>query len=99
MPKLNSPLFPIIFSCLEKKPVKRYFSFKELRRDLESLLKRQTGEIVKLPELKELEAWELGNKGFSLANLGKSQEAIACYDRALEINPKYAEAWYNKGLH
>lgn len=98
VPRLKSPFFPIIFRCLEKKPINRYFSFKELRRDLESLLKKQTGEVVMLPELKELEAWELANKGFSLAMLGKDQEAIACYDIAIEIDSRYALAWYNKGI-
>jgi serine/threonine protein kinase len=96
VPKLKSPLFPLIFRCLEKKPINRYYSCKELRRDLESLLKKYTGEIVKLPELKELEAWELSNKGVSLSNLGKYQEAIACYDKAIEINPGFADAWHNK---
>ncbi|MDP3111943.1 MAG: protein kinase [Thermodesulfovibrionales bacterium] len=98
VPKLKSPLFPILFRCLEKKPINRYFSFKELRRDFETMLKKQTGEVVKLPGKMELEAWELVNKGASLDCLGKPQEAIACYDKALEINPKYAEAWNNKAL-
>lgn len=98
IPRLKSPLFPVIFRCLEKKPINRYFSFKELRRDLETLLKKQTGEVVTVPELKELEAWEWSNKGVSLNNLGKSAEAIACYDSALEINPRFAEAWMNKGV-
>ena len=40
-------------------------------------------------------AWS--NKGKSLGNLGKSQEAIECYNRALEIDPKYAFALSNKG--
>ncbi|KAF0144671.1 MAG: protein kinase [Nitrospirae bacterium] len=96
-PKLKSPLFPILFRCLEKKPINRYFSFKELRRDFETLLKKQIGEVVKLPELTELEAWELLNKGVSLDSLGKYQEAIACYYKALEINPGYGFAWNNKG--
>jgi len=98
VPKLKSPLSPIIFRCLEKKPINRYFSFKELRRDFETLLKKQTGEVVKLPGKMELEAWELVNKGTSLRRLGKPQEAIACYNKALEINPKCAEAWNNKGV-
>lgn len=98
VPRLVSPFSPIIFRCLEKNPINRYFSFKELRRDLESLLKKQTGEIVMLPELKELKYWELGNKGYSLSNLGKPQEAIVCYDRALEINPEDAKTWLNKGI-
>ena len=98
VPKLKSPLFPIIFRCLEKKPINRYFSCKELRRDLEALLKKHTGEIVKLPELKELEAWDWYNKGVALRILGKDHEAIACYDRALEISPEYTDAWINKGM-
>ena len=98
VPKLSTPLFPVIFRCLEKEPINRYFSFKELRRDFETLLKKQTGEVVKVPELKELEAWAWGNKGVSLDNLGKSAEAIACYGRVLEINPRDAKAWNNKGV-
>ena len=31
-------------------------------------------------------AWN--NKGFALYKLGKSKEAIAAYDKAIEINPK-----------
>jgi tetratricopeptide (TPR) repeat protein len=27
----------------------------------------------------------------------KYNEALECYNKALEINPRYAEAWYNKG--
>jgi len=98
VPKLNSPLFPIILRCLEKEPGKRYQTYKELRADLELLLKRETREIVKLPELKELEAWELVNKGLSLSNLGKPQEEIACCDKAIEINPRYADAWFSKAF-
>ena len=36
-------------------------------------------------------------KGISLANTGKYQEAIACYNRALEIKPRFIEAWDRKG--
>lgn len=97
IPKINTPLSPIIFCCLEKNPINRYFSFKELRRDLETLLKKQTGEVVTLPGKTELEAWELVNKGASLNRLGKHKEAIACCDRVLEIKPRDAEAWNNKG--
>ncbi len=33
------------------------------------------------------EAWL--NKGNALDNSGKHEEAIKCYEKALEINPKY----------
>jgi tetratricopeptide (TPR) repeat protein len=98
VPKLNYPLFPVIQRCLEKQPNKRYQTFKELRADLEPLLKRQTGETVRQPELKELEAWEWCNKGVSLNSLGRLDESIRFFDKAIEINPRYAEAWNNKGI-
>jgi tetratricopeptide (TPR) repeat protein len=37
-------------------------------------------------------------KGNALSNLGKYEEAIRCYDRALEINPNYALAQTNKNI-
>ena len=29
--------------------------------------------------------------------MNESDEAIKAYDKAIEINPKYSEAWNNKG--
>lgn len=97
VPRLDSPLYPIIQRCLEKDPNRRYRSFKDLRADMEPILKRLTGEVVKLPEQKELDAWELGNKGTALASLNELREAIACFDSALRINPEIAGIWNNKG--
>jgi serine/threonine protein kinase len=98
LPKVNSPLFPVTQRCLEKESHRRYRSFKELRLDLEKLLKRETGEVLNPPELKELEVQEWNNKGLSLYNLGRFDEAILCYNKALEIDPRETIAWSNKGL-
>ncbi len=97
VPKLNSPLDPIIERCLAKEPDKRYRSFQELRSEMESLLRGLTGEVVTPPELKDLEAWEWSNKGISLATLGRFDEALDCFDKALEFDPRDAEIWNNKG--
>jgi tetratricopeptide (TPR) repeat protein len=97
VPRLKSHLFPVIQRCLEKKPAKRYQTFKELRRDLEALLKNHAGEVIIPPELGELELWEWGNKGVSLDKLGHLEEAIACFDRVVQTNPLDAKSWINKG--
>lgn len=97
VPPLNSPLFPVIQRCLEKEPQKRYQTFGELRADLEPLLKQETGETVQLPTVTELAAWEWNNKGTSLEKMGRFEEAIQCYDKALEMNPNQPETWFNKG--
>ena len=36
-------------------------------------------------------------KGYALGNLNKYREAIECFDKAIEINPKHADAWRYKG--
>jgi len=97
VPKLDSLLFPVIRRCMEKEPAKRYQSFKEVRGDLEPLLKCQTGETVRPPESMTLGAWEWVNKGVSLVMLSRHEEAIRCLDRALEIDPRSSLAWHNKG--
>jgi tetratricopeptide (TPR) repeat protein len=37
------------------------------------------------------------NKGNVLFNLGKSEEALLCYDKAIDLDPDYTVAWVNKG--
>lgn len=37
-------------------------------------------------------------KGQALFNLKKYNDALTCYEKALELRPKYIEALYNKGL-
>jgi len=97
VPRLDSPLFPIIRHCLEKRPADRYQSFVDLRADLELLLMRKTGQVVRLPEAKDLSIWEWNNKGVSLSSLGHFEEAIRCYDKALAIDPLDVSAWNDKG--
>jgi serine/threonine protein kinase len=95
---LPSPSFPIIQRCLQKEPSSRYQTFKDLRRDLGVLLKRETGETIVPQRTAELKAWELYNKAFSLGSLGHLQEAINHYDKVLKIEPGNADAWNNKGV-
>jgi hypothetical protein len=42
------------------------------------------------------EAWD--NKGLAVANLGKLDEAITCFDFCLQFDPTNADAWEHKGL-
>ena len=38
------------------------------------------------------------SKGNALAELGRREEALPCYDQGLAIDPRDARAWHNKGL-
>lgn len=97
IPYLNSPLFSVIERCLEKDTKRRYQTFKDLRTDLEILYKSLTGGVVRLPEKEDLDAWEWNNKGISLNNLKRYQEAIVCFDKAIDIDPLNSSAWNNMG--
>ena len=41
-------------------------------------------------------AWN--NKGATLAALGRREEAIACYEKTLAVEPQHLMAWYNKAI-
>ena len=41
---------------------------------------------------------DLGRRGIELSNSEKYDEALECYNRALEIDPYNAKTWYNRGV-
>lgn len=43
-------------------------------------------------------AWEWVNRGLALNSNGRSDEAIAAFDRAIALNPADANAWANRGI-
>jgi serine/threonine protein kinase len=94
---ISSPLYPVIKRCLEKEPSKRYQTFSALREDLDQLLKRHSGEVVTTAQ-SDLEAWELYNKAFSLSSLGHIEEALRCYEKVLDLDPRNSDALNNMGV-
>ena len=95
---IPSELNVLIHKCIEKEPSKRYQNFSELKQELSKIYFDLTGKRIIEESPEELEAWELNNKGIALDNLSKFQDALVCYDQAIEINPRFADAWNHKGL-
>ena len=94
---IPAELDALIHKCLKKDAVKRYFNFSELRQDISKIYFDLTGEKIPEESDKDLEAWELSNKGVALNNLGRTEEALACFDESLDINSRIAGVWNNKG--
>ena len=46
---------------------------------------------------KEFNSDDLVNKGLASYQLGKYEEALEYYNKALEIDPNFEEAWFRKG--
>lgn len=49
-----------------------------------------------VPNMPEVEAWY--SRGNRLYGMGRFEEAIRCFDRALRIHPRFARAWAGRGL-
>jgi tetratricopeptide (TPR) repeat protein len=96
IPHVDTPLFPIIEKCLAKQPNERYPTFKELRLELNAILKNKYAELIDCPRLAEYDEREWTRKGLSLFSIGRYSEALHCYDKALEINQDHFTAWNNK---
>jgi tetratricopeptide (TPR) repeat protein len=97
VPSVDGPLGRVMGRCLAYRPSQRYANFMELRKALEPLYHGLTGRSVEVPRIDKTAAfWNA--KGGSLAALGRYDEAIRCYEKALEIDPRETAAWNNKGI-
>lgn len=97
-PKAHQTLDNVVLKCLKKEPAQRFQTFEELEEVLSELYHKLTGEVVKPPEGTALEVWELSNKGASLDTIGFHEEAIACYQQALTLDPSDIEVHNNLGV-
>jgi tetratricopeptide (TPR) repeat protein len=97
-PDVKTPMQSAIERCLSTDPAQRYASFEELRRELGAIFLRRTGKVVELPKGTDRTAGFWKNKGVSLDELENHEEAIRCYDKALEIEPRDVNTWSNKGI-
>lgn len=97
VPKLESPFWPVIRRCLDPDPKARFSNFEELRSAAKVAMKAVSVPIIDFIVNKDrLSAATFANQGASLRALGLYDEAIACYDRALSLEPTDVSIIVNK---
>jgi tetratricopeptide (TPR) repeat protein len=97
-PRMKGPLVLAIDRCLRPNPSERFGSFRELRKVLEPIFEEITGQMFEKPQTgkQTVDFWH--KKGVSLSALKRHNEAVGCYDRALQIDPRYSSALIGKGV-
>lgn len=98
VPEIDSALFPVIKKCLEKLPGNRYFSFKELRGDLEILLTAVANETVPPPDIQKVGIQQLIQKASNFLQLGRHTEALFWFNRVLEADSKSVPGLVGKAI-
>lgn len=101
VPKLGgraSTLHGIVMRCLAKEADRRYGDFGEVRDELAKVYE----ELMNEEAPRALAGAALGierltRKGANLSELGRHEEALACHNQALALNPDHAVLWGNKG--
>jgi tetratricopeptide (TPR) repeat protein len=92
-------MLPLILKCVEPDPRKRPADFAEVRGVLGTVYQAMTGTAAPAPaEPSPMGATEWSDKGIALQALGRHEEALACHERGLEIDPRRGSLWNNKGL-
>ena len=113
IPVSRTPLSKVLRRCLQKRPEARYQGFEELRKGLllvlndtfsatdlprkVQALSEAYDEAMARATARDLTVGEWNNKGTSLLVLGHPEDAIHCFNRAIELNPSDAKVWSNKG--
>ena len=96
-PPVKHLLFSSIEGCLRPIPSERFGSFQDLRKRLERLL-MITGRTFAVPQIGQWTSGTWSNKGAAFKALGRHEEALGCYDKALAIDPRNVTAWTNKSI-
>ena len=91
-------LLRLILRCVEPDPRERPADFANVRAALGTVYSSVATRAAPPPaEPSPMGAAEWNNKGLGLEALGRYQEALACYERGLEIDPRRSDLWNNKG--
>jgi predicted Zn finger-like uncharacterized protein len=97
---IPDPIAELLMACLQRDPQDRPKDMGVLADHLQAIYASTTGQSYprRRPQSDRALADSLNNRAVSLVDLGKSKEAIALWNRALQADPQHLESLYNRGL-
>lgn len=95
---LPNTLNTLLAQCLAKRREERYPTIRELLNSLVKIYLAQFAEPPKsVPASGEFTAIDYTNRGFTYSHLKQYDKALADLERAIEMDPNYAEAYSSRG--
>ena len=100
LPDMPDRLAELLAHCLREDPAERPRDMAEVTARLFAVHTAELGRPYPRPAPKtvQLRADELNNRGLSLLDLGRFEEAEAAFAEALATDPRHLEATYDSGL-
>jgi WD40 repeat protein/serine/threonine protein kinase len=100
LPRMPSRLAELLRRCLHDDPARRPADLSEIAAVLAASYRETLGgkHPRMAPPRVELGPDELNNRGVSLLNLGRPDEAMAAFSAALAMDPHHAHSVYNAGV-
>jgi WD40 repeat protein/serine/threonine protein kinase/DNA-directed RNA polymerase subunit RPC12/RpoP len=101
IPPMPAALAELLRQCFQNDPDQRPASMDEVAERLMRLYEQETGAPYprQKPQALELRADSLNNKAVSLLDLGQEEEAVRCWQEALQADPAHLEANFNYGYY
>jgi WD40 repeat protein/serine/threonine protein kinase len=99
-PPMPEDVAKLLQQCFRRNAAERPKNMLEIAGRLQDIYQHEVGQPYprQLPKAVELRADSLNNKALSLLDLGKDEEAVRTWQKALEIDPHQVEAFYNFGV-
>jgi WD40 repeat protein len=93
-------LADVLQRCLRADPADRPRDMAQIAAELAGVFADEVGRAYPrtVPEPAEMRAAELSNRALSYLDLGRTEEAMAAFERAQTIDPRHPEVTYNLGL-
>jgi len=92
-----SDIAGVLTKCVQWERENRYLNLNQIRQELSKIYKSLFHEKSPYAELElvDLEADGLNNRGVAYFELGRKEDAIKCWEKAIQINQTHLEATYN----
>ncbi len=101
LPRMPDAVSELLRECFHDEPARRPASMDEAAERLAVVYEQEVGQPYprQKPEAAELRADSLNNKAVSLLDLGREEEAVNCWEKALKVDPAHLETNFNYGYY